>query len=288
MNNPESNKTWKPKQALAPTPQLYEELVGNGMENLAAITTTQMSISPISSGSVILDAGCGTGAGTAAIVAHAAEASGLTIKGVDINQGALAVYTQNAAQNKWPAEAINEDVQALSMPDSTFTHALGTAFLFVLPSDGVHAIREIYRTLKPGGVAAFNSWAYVPNMEPIQQAAKRTRPEGTPLPRNGMDKWEDPGFLQRVLEEGGFSKDNITLTKGEVHVTTTSVDRYATMLWSFIGGTTTVGWLESDEANWNNAVEIVKEELSKSDGFKELDGQRLQLKFVANIAVATK
>jgi ubiquinone/menaquinone biosynthesis C-methylase UbiE len=286
MNNPESNKTYKPKQALAPTPQLYDELVGDGMENLAKATVAE--ILPIPAGSVILDDGCGTGAGTAAVVAQVGDASGLTIKGVDINEGALAVYKQKAADNNWPAEAIKEDAQALSIPDSTFSHAIGTAFLFVLPSDGVPAIKEIYRTLKPGGVVALNSWAYVPNMGPIQAASKLTRPEGVPLPRGGMDKWEDPGLLQRVIEEGGFSKDSITLTKRDVYVTTTSVDRYATMLWSFIGGTTASGWIESDEAKWDEAIEIVKEELSKSDGYKELEGGRLQLKFVANIAVATK
>ncbi|KAF2706020.1 hypothetical protein K504DRAFT_505738 [Pleomassaria siparia CBS 279.74] len=252
MNNPESGNPYRPKQALAPTPQLYDELVGDGMENLAKATVAEML--PMPSGSTILDDGCGTGAGTTAIVAHQRERPG----------------------------------RALSMPDATFSHAIGTAFLFVLPEDGVSAVQNVYRTLKPGGVAALNSWAYVPNMRPIQVAAERTRPEGTPLPRGGLDKWEDPEFLQRVIREGGFAHGNITLTKRDVHVTTTSVDRYATMLWSFIGGTSTAGWLESDEARWDEAIAIVKEELRKSDGYKELEGGRLQLKFVANVAIAKK
>lgn len=287
MNNPESNKTYKPKQALAPTPQLYDELVGDGMESLAKTTIAEMP--PFPSGSVILDDGCGTGAGAAAIVAQVGgDTSGLTIKGVDINENAIALYNQKAASNNWPAEATREDAQALSMTDSTFSHAIGTAFLFVLPNDGVPALKEIYRTLKPGGIAALNSWAYVPNMQPVRVAAKHTRPEGTPIPRGGTDKWEDPDFLRRVIQEAGFSKDKITLTKRDVYVTTTSVDRYANMLWSFIGGTTTAGWLESDEVKWDEAIQIIKEELRKSTGYKELEGGRLQLKFVANIAVATK
>ena len=36
------------------------------------------------------------------------------------------------------------------------------------------------------------------------------------------------------------------------------------------------------------AVEIVKEELRNTDGYKELDGGKLQLKFLANIVIATK
>ncbi|KAF1950208.1 S-adenosyl-L-methionine-dependent methyltransferase [Byssothecium circinans] len=286
MNNPESSNLYKPKQALAPTPLLYDELVGDGMEKLAMTTLAEMP--PMPPGSIILDDGCGTGAGTAAIVAHVSDASDLHINGVDINQNALAMYKQKAANNAWPAEAIHEDAQALSMPDATFSHAIATAFLFVMPKDGVAAVQEIYRVLKPGGVAAFNSWAYVPNLQPIQVAAARTRPEGTPLPRDGLEKWGDPEFLRRIIHEGGFAHGNITLTKREVHVTTTSIDRYATMLWSFIGGTTTAGWLESDELRWDEAVAIVKEELRKREGYKELDGGRLQLRFVANVAIARK
>jgi hypothetical protein len=60
------------------------------------------------------------------------------------------------------------------------------------------------------------------------------------------------------------------------------------MLWSFIGGTAATGWLEEDEVRWDEAIGIVKEELGKSDGYKELARGRAQLKFVANVAVASK
>lgn len=84
-------------------------------------------------------------------------------------------------------------------------------------------------------------------MRPIQIAAKTTRPAKTPLPRGGMDKWEDPEFLRRVIEQGGFSKNQITLSTRQVLVTTTNINHYANML-SFIGGTSAAGWLASDEA----------------------------------------
>lgn len=60
------------------------------------------------------------------------------------------------------------------------------------------------------------------------------------------------------------------------------------MLWSFIGGTSSVGWLREDEDSWDKAVAIVMESLQKADGFQELDGSRCRLKFVANIAIAKK
>jgi hypothetical protein len=125
-------------------------------------------------------------------------------------------------------------------------------------------------------------------MGPVRVASSQTRPEGTPEIRDGLDKWSSPSFLKGAIEKAGFSSDAINLTRRDIYVTTTTIDRYATMLWSFIGGTTAAGWLESDEDKWDEAVEIVKDELRKTDGFEELDGGRMKLKFVANIAVATK
>ncbi|KAJ4356755.1 uncharacterized protein N0V89_004791 [Didymosphaeria variabile] len=289
MNNPGSNNTFKPPHALVPTPKLYDELVGDGMENLAKGTVA--GILPINPASVVLDIGCGTGAGTTAVldaVSHSkTDKAHITIKGVDIHEGALDIYKKKAAEHKWPAEAIKADASNLdTIADATFTHAIGTAFLFALPEDGVPAIKEIYRTLQSGGVAAFNSWAHVPNMDPLRVASAATRPEGTPEIRGGMDKWEDAEFLRGVIEKGGFASEKITMRKRDVYVTGTTIQRYATMLWSFIGGTTKAGWLESDGEKWDEAIEIVEAELRKADGFKELEGGRLRLKFVANIAVA--
>ncbi|KAK5943476.1 hypothetical protein PMZ80_004483 [Knufia obscura] len=291
INDPQgSNNTFVPKQALAPTPQLYDELVGDGMQNLAKATVAE--IVPIEEGSVTLDDGCGTGAGTAAIAASVSShiLSTLSIKGVDINAASLEAYTQKAAKNQWPAEAINADAQNLTTitPDCTFTHIIGTAFLFVLPEDGVPAMKEMARTLKSGGTAALNSWYYVPNMDPIRIASQKTRPAGTPEIRGGLDKWSDLDFLKSTIVKAGFSENNITLVRRDVYCHAAEFDRYANMLWSFIGGTTSVGWLQSDEENWDKAIDIVKEEHRKTPGFELMEDGTVKLKFVANIAVVTK
>lgn len=180
------------------------------------------------------------------------------------------------------------DPTALKFEDNTFTHVLGNLLLIVLPDDGVSAAKETYRTLKPGGKAIFNCWEYVPNMEPLPEAAKATRPEGSPLPREGMDKWSERGFIKNVLERGGFASESITVHQQRVFVTPSDLDRYANMLWSFIGGTTAVGWLESDEACWNEAIGIIKEATKRTDGFQDFGDGKFMLKFVANIAIATK
>ena len=181
MNNSESVNNFVPKQALAPTPQLYDELVGDSMEKLPKASLAK--IPPILTGAVIHDNGCGTGAGTAAIVdAIAGTTMEVSIKGTDTNDQALEIYNRSAVDKSWLAEALKMDSQKLSFPADTFSHSIGNALLFVLPNDGIDALKETYRTLKPGGTVVVNSWAYAPNMEPLQTAAKVTRPPGTPPP----------------------------------------------------------------------------------------------------------
>ncbi|KAF2728828.1 hypothetical protein EJ04DRAFT_476736 [Polyplosphaeria fusca] len=288
MNAPEFKSSFTPKQALAPTPQLYDELVGDGMEKLAKVTIAELP--PFQDGVVVHDNGCGTGPGTAAIMASIAGSSkSISIKATDINDDALYTYLKNATLHKWPSDVSNMDASALTFPDETFTHSLANAVIFTgLKEDGIPAMKETYRTLKSSGAVAVNTWALTPSVGPVQEAAKATRPEGTPLPRQGLEKWSDVAFVRNVLEQAGFEKDKIIVVQKEVLVATAELNHFASMIWSFIGGTSAVGWLKSDEENWDRAIEVVKTELRNGEGFEELKGGRSKIKFVANIAVATK
>ncbi|KAI1070703.1 hypothetical protein LB507_006720 [Fusarium sp. FIESC RH6] len=285
MNAPESDNPYVPKQALKPTPALYGELVGDGMEQLAAASISCIDLP--TSEVIFHDVGCGLGAATAAIAATS-NGSNVNIIGSDIDDNVLDLYRQEIAKNNWPAEAVKADATALDFPNKTFTHAIGNALLFVLPNDGIDAIKEIHRTLKPDGIAILNSWAYTPTLPAIIAACEKTRPVGTPLPRQGLEKWEDSDFLRRVITQGGFSSETVKLENRDVFVTIGGLKHLSTMLWSFIGGTSSVGWLESDEENWDVAVEAVVEALQNSEGFKNLGDDKNVVMFKANIAIATR
>ncbi|KAI1363540.1 S-adenosyl-L-methionine-dependent methyltransferase [Xylaria arbuscula] len=275
MNGPETEIKFVPKQVIPATPQLYDELVGSCFQSLAKVSLT---FAPIADGDAIQDVGCGTGVGTTAIVeAISGKSVSVTIKGTDINESALKLYG-----------AIKDDADASSFKDNTFNLSLGNALIFVLPNDGIDTVKEIYRTLKPGGKAIINTWKYLPNFLPIQAASKATRPEGSPLPRAGSEKWSQPEYLRSIIEKGGFEKDKIVIETSPVFYHTAEMDRYANMLWSFIGSTTSVGWLRSDEENWEKAIEVVKQEVRKTEGYQEVPGNKGILRFVANIAIATK
>lgn len=289
MNAPEGNTSFVPKQALAPTPQLYDQLTADSMVNLAATTVAELvKKCPIKSKDHLLDLGCGTGAGTRAFVGAAANASSISIDGIDIDPAVLKVYQEKIDSEGWPAKAILGDANDLKdIANDTYDASLATAMVFVLPEYAVPAIKQMYRTLKPGGVAALNSWAYVPNMGPLRAASTATRPADFPEIRGGMDEWQEGDFLQARIQDGGFK--DVSLVQREVFAhTTTDIYHQANMLWSFIGGTTSAGWIPSDEERWDEAIEIIVAELRKTDGYQQLEGDKLRLKFIAHVAVATK
>ncbi|KAM0344954.1 hypothetical protein ACHAPU_007088 [Fusarium lateritium] len=285
MNAPESDRKFSPKQALLPTPALYGEIVGDGMEQLAAVSLS--CIEPLGSGVIVHDVGCGLGAATSAVVANY-KSEGVLIKGSDINKDVVDAYCQNIAKNKWPAEGFEMDASALDFPDETFTLSVASAVMFVLPNDGIDAVKEMYRTLKPGGIAIVNSWAQTPTLPAIHAACAKTRPAGTPLPRQGLETWEDEDFLREVVIKGGFAPENVSIEKRDVYVTVGHLERFATMIWSFIAGTTTAGWLESDEESWDAAVDAVVEGLTLTDGYEQLTDGKNKIMFKANVAVARK
>lgn len=260
------------------------------MERLAAAALSQLSSIP--AGSIIHDNGCGLGAATAAIVAKVPPSilPSLKITGSDILEPVIASYRAAISANSWPAIAIVADSNALPFEDNTFTHSIGNALLFAGPTnDGRGVVKEAYRTLKPGGTFIVNSFRHVPNLEPVQAASVATRPAGAPVPRDGMAKWADPAFLAGIVESGGFQKEAIEMREVEVFITTsTKFQRYVTLLWSFMGGTTAAGWTPEDEERWDDAVEVIKQELSKTQGFELLDNGHAKLRFVCNVAIATK
>ena len=278
MNDPESKNTFQPKQALAPTAKLYKEMTADAMEDMSRVSLAQINVQP---GAIVHDNGCGVGAGSNAFFEKQRE---ISIKATDIDDRALEMYRQRSSE--WPAEAIHMDSTSLTFPDGTFSHTLANAVIFVLPNDGVDAVKEIHRTLKPGGTAVINCIAYGPNIIPIQQTAVRTRPQGTPLPRQGSEKWQQPDFLKSIVEQGGFTNVKVMQTPYR-STTKTDLTRFATMLWSFVGGTSSVGWLQSDEERWDEAIGVLGEELQKVKGFK-LTENGVELEFLLNIAIATK
>ncbi|MFD1146720.1 class I SAM-dependent methyltransferase [Saccharothrix hoggarensis] len=128
-----------------------------------------------------LDVGCGTGALTAAVLAHAEPAE---VVGVDPADGFL-----NSARGRVTDPRVSfesGDARALPFADDRFDVVVGGLALNFVP-DPVRAVAESVRVASPGGVVAAYVWDYA---------------EGMAMTRSFWDAATDLDPAVRELDEG--------------------------------------------------------------------------------------
>lgn len=252
---------------------------GTGQSTLTILTdiianNVQTSSHPIGADSVVHDTASGPGIGAAALVA-ALPKDQLPKKMLVSDNAAMMV---NAALESLAASPLPDvdckelDSQDLtSVPDNHFTHSIDnfSIFTFVRPCD---AIRETYRTLRPDGLAIVTCWRRFPPMFIVHAAQRKIRPDlpdSALMPTPSPEFYEE-GVLQKVVEESGFAKANITVVDKVLVVTGEENIAGLTMLMSgpFMARARE-GFTEEEQAKWGEAVsQSVKEEIAENGGIK--------------------
>ncbi len=106
----------------------------------------------IRAGERVLDVACGTGV-IARLAAQRAGANG-TVAGLDLNPGMLTV-ARSATPSGMTIEWHEGSAEEMPLPDSSFDVVLCQMGLQFVP-DKSAALREMHRTLKPGGRLTLN------------------------------------------------------------------------------------------------------------------------------------
>lgn len=263
---------------------IYVHQTGHSTLNILADVITdnvQTSAHPIGPDSVVHDTAAGPGIGAAALVARLPRDQ--LPKEMLVSDDAaimLSAAQESLVASPLPHVECKElDSQDLSsVPDDYFTHSINnfSIFTFLRPAD---AIRETYRTLRPGGLAIVTCWRRFAPVHIIHVAQKKIRPDLPLMPIPNPQFYEE-GVLQRVVEEGGFAKDNIKLVDKVLTVTDDENIAGLTMLMS---GPLMVkareGYTKEEEDRWAETVkQALKEEVEQFGG----------VRFEAYIVLATK
>jgi SAM-dependent methyltransferase len=106
-------------------------------------------------GCAVLDSGCGTGRFTERLIVNGARPVG-----IDLSYRSLEVLRSRAAVGvPWVAQA---DVRSLPFCDAAFDQALCSEVLehLIDPEDAVALLRELRRTLRPGGQLVLTTYNY--------------------------------------------------------------------------------------------------------------------------------
>ncbi|KAI1395163.1 S-adenosyl-L-methionine-dependent methyltransferase [Hypoxylon fuscum] len=262
----------------------YVRQTGHSTFNILADVITenvQTSAHPIGPDSVVHDTAAGPGIGAAALVARLPKDQLPKEMLVSDNVAMMvSAARESLVASPLPHVDCKEiDSQDLSsVPDNYFNHSIDnfSIFTFVRP---VEAVRETYRALRPGGLAIVTCWRRFAPMYIVHATQKKIRPD-LPLMPTPSPQFFEEGVLQKVVEEGGFAKENITVVD---KVLVVSDDENIAGLTMFMSGPmmnrAREGYTEEEKAKWAESVsQSVKEEVEQYGG----------IRFEAYILLATK
>jgi SAM-dependent methyltransferase len=152
----------------------------------------------VTSGTRLLDAGCGAG-----LLSLLASLRGAQVTALDASPGLLAI-----ARQRLPAADVREgDLEALPFADASFDSVTAVNSLFYAEDMGA-AMRELARVVRPGGRVIVTAWgppgrceflaAVMPGLGPLMPPP----PPGAPPPHPGA--LAEPGALAVVLKAAGL------------------------------------------------------------------------------------
>jgi SAM-dependent methyltransferase len=164
----------------------------------------------------LLDLGCGHGMASVVLARM-----GATVTALDLSAGYLAEAGCRARANGVEISLVQADAERLPFADGTFDRIWGNAVLHHL--DVGRAAREVYRVLRPGGIAVFSEpWGDNPLLEwarrhlpyPGKERTRDERPlrgEQLPqlqavFPRLQIEGYQLLSMARRVLGKGLLSR----------------------------------------------------------------------------------
>ncbi|KAK0124227.1 hypothetical protein ONS95_009203 [Cadophora gregata] len=279
-----------PKQAQPKSAELFERIIGNSSEIVAQhILSSRLPLIPANS--VIHDNGCGTLQVTSEIFTPTASnpspPPNITIHATDSNVYQISAASAKALSNNWPVQTAVMKAQELTFPSDFFTHSF-TNFVIMGLTNRPLAAQQIYRTLKPGGAAVVVTWAYMPHDIPLKKAHLATRSQDKEL----RIQWGGDLLLESTLRDfyrdGGFQDEKVDIRPFELWLEAKDLRAWAEGLWSFLGDTEE-GWSKEDEERWEEAIQIVVEEVEKEEAYvRNVNEKGGKLRFIAHVGLATK
>ena len=223
----------------------------------ALFASTLIHLTPrITSSSVVHDNGTGAGAATSVILDM------LDPKFLDEIPEILITDTSklnvaNECYSQWSPRitAVKADSQdSSSIPDGKLTHSIAMFTMFHFP-DAPQSLREIYRTLQPGGVAVLLAWKRSGSCSVIHQAQSLVRPD-LPLEIFSSLDFSGESVLFRFVVEAGFSEAKVEVRQERTVRKAEHIEEMKKLiLWDGFRDAMTKGWTDEEKGKWPAAVE---------------------------------
>ena len=219
---------------------------------------------PLTADSVVHDNAAGPGIVTNRIIINARKSGAPLPKLVttDINPAMIEVAKKQCPE----AETKVMDSRNLDFPSGTFTHSFSNFLLISLfpLKDNVAFATSVRKTMAPGGTAVFAIWYRLDWMTILKDAANAVRPDGaTFVPDDSMSE----ETVRKILADGGFSADGITITSRE-GIQSPITGKFREMMEDtagLIGGMMTKSWSEEEKKEWPVKVKMRFDKADKEE-----------------------
>jgi ubiquinone/menaquinone biosynthesis C-methylase UbiE len=244
--------------------QTYAKQTGNSTRNLFELAFNDIqAIAPITESSVVHDNAAGPGTASSVVLDHL---PGTTVIVTD-NVSAMVTAARDSLAS-FPAVTVQEvDAQKLEFPDGHFTHSILNFSIFNM-SDPALCLREIYRTLRPGGTAVIQTWKRFAMVNMIHAAQAMVRPELPPMKLPHPEFLEE-GVLAKAVVEAGFQESKMKVWDQTLFASGTDVEDLNVFLLGQFTNPARRGWSDEEDARWPEVVKkAVEEEVATHGGVK--------------------
>lgn len=161
--------------------------------------------------------------------------------------------------------ASNQDSHALGFADETFTTSVSNINVSTY-ADPLACLKEMYRTLKPGGVAVVSMWKRFAAADLIHEAQRAVSAEDEPM-KVPRAEFMREGYLEGFVRQAGFEE-----VRTEVVSALSEGEEVAGLREFMLGDFTKpvrAKWTEREQAEWPAAVErAVRNEVAKNGGIR--------------------
>lgn len=239
-------------------------------------------IPAIPAGSIIHDNCAGSGTVSRLILEQQRD---VKIYATDIDQPFLDSLSEEAAQNSWPIQVSNQRSESTRFDDDFFDYDIANIGVIFWTGAGLDGVKEVYRTLKPGGTALINCWQSITWMLPIMLVHKQFRGD-VPFPAPPIN-WTDGQQLRKIILEAGFREEKLSLERHEVVavIPESEFRDWTEKTWAYLAGIG--GWHQVDEEKWDDEVERLADLLKQQPG-TTVEGGNVSMKASQWIAVVQK
>lgn len=220
----------------------------------------------LGSSSVIHDNACGPGIVTAEIQALFQSRSSVPPKlhATDFSPAMISLLDSKATEGQWSnVVTAVMDAEKLGFESDTFTHSITNFGIFLFP-DPERSIKEIFRTLKPGGTAVVTSWATLSWLTMLQDVQRRVNPEA-PTWEGPFAGWMGSERLRKTMVAGGFDDKNIEVKRIETVLNGDTRDAYLNAMRDAWTGRITENWNEQTRHHFQTALGVEYESIKRED-----------------------